>query len=333
MTHLSEPLKDKDKRVSRRLLGVGAVALSLCVLFARPLVALAAHAAQSDLNSHILLVPFVSAYLVYLRRDLLPRDYTCSWGWAMIPLVAGGGALAGAWIPDLFGAPLSQNDYLALVTFSLLCFLATGGLLFLGKKWMVAAAFPFTFLIFMVPMPDRMADALETASELASTEAASFFFDLAGTPVLRDGTTFQLPNIAIRVAKECSGIRSSWVLIVTSLLAANLFLHSTWRRVVLVCLVIPLGILRNGFRIMVVGLLCVHLGPQMIHSVIHRHGGPLFFALSLIPLFLLLWWLRRGEAGTWSGGAAEPPRAGSREASVPAQADGRGPKNVCEGQP
>ena len=33
----------------------------------------------------------------------------------------------------------------------------------------------------------------------------------------------------------------------------------------------------------------------MIHSVIHHRGGPIFFALSLIPLFLLLWWLRRGE--------------------------------------
>lgn len=331
MTHLSEPLK--GNRVSRRLLGLGAVALSLCVLFARPLIALVAHAAQSDLHSHILLVPFVSAYLIYLRRHLLPRDYTSSWGWAMIPLVAGGGALAAAWIPDLFGAPLSQNDYLALVTFSLICFLAAGGFLLLGKKWMAAAAFPFTFLIFMVPMPDKMADALETASKLASTEAASFFFDLAGTPVLRDGANFQLPNIAITVAQECSGIRSSWVLIITSLLAANLFLHSTWRRAVLVCFVIPLGILRNGFRIMVIGLLCVHLGPQMIHSPIHRRGGPLFFSLSLIPLFLLLWWLRRGEAGTWPNGEAEPLRpsgskTGSSGASVAAQVDGRSPRKV-----
>jgi len=33
----------------------------------------------------------------------------------------------------------------------------------------------------------------------------------------------------------------------------------------------------------------------MIHSVIHRRGGPFFFALSLIPLFLVLWWLRKGD--------------------------------------
>ena len=63
----------------------------------------------------------------------------------------------------------------------------------------------------------------------------------------------------------------------------------------LVAAVIPLGILRNGLRILFIGLLCVHVGPEMIHSVFHRRGGPPFFVLSLIPLFVLLWWLRRGE--------------------------------------
>jgi hypothetical protein len=34
----------------------------------------------------------------------------------------------------------------------------------------------------------------------------------------------------------------------------------------------------------------------MIDSDLHHKGGPIFFALSLIPLFLLLWWFRRMEA-------------------------------------
>jgi exosortase/archaeosortase family protein len=83
--------------------------------------------------------------------------------------------------------------------------------------------------------------------------------------------------------------------LLTSILAGNLFLKTPWRRFALVAFVIPLAILRNGFRILVIALLCVNVGPQMIHSVIHRRGGPLFFALSLIPLLLLLWWLRRSE--------------------------------------
>jgi exosortase/archaeosortase family protein len=82
----------------------------------------------------------------------------------------------------------------------------------------------------------------------------------------------------------------------TSLITSYLFLESGWRRLVLVAFVIPLAVLRNAFRILVIGLLCVHVGPQMIDSVIHREGGPFFFVLSLAPLSLFLWWLRRQES-------------------------------------
>ena len=242
-----------------------------------------------------MLIPFISAYLIYIRRKRLPAEYVSSPGWTALLLVAGLAALSAAVSLFRTNPPLSQNDSLSLMALSFVCLLAAGGFLFLGRKWMAATAFPFAFLIFMVPLPDGVADWLETASKLASAEAAALFFSITGTPVLRDGTVFQMPGIVIQVAQECSGIRSSWVLFITSLLASNLFLRSPWRRVVLVSLVIPLAILRNGFRILVIGLLCVHIGPQMIHSVIHHQGGPIFFALSLIPLFLLLWWLRRGE--------------------------------------
>ena len=249
----------------------------------------------TDLHSHIVIIPFISIYLIYLRRKELPADYVFSAGWTLILLVVGLIALFAAGGLVKTDPPISHNDYLSLIALSFVCLVSVGGFLFMGRKWMTAVAFPFAFLIFMVPLPDGMVDWLETASKLASTEVAALLFSITGTPVLRDGTIFQLPGIIIQVAQECSGIRSSWVLFITSLLASYLFLKSPWRRVVLVSLVIPLGILRNGFRILVIGLLCVHIGPQMIDSIIHHRGGPLFFALSLIPLYLLLWWLRRGE--------------------------------------
>jgi len=34
----------------------------------------------------------------------------------------------------------------------------------------------------------------------------------------------------------------------------------------------------------------------MIDSYIHRHGGPIFFVLSLIPFFYLLRWLNRFDS-------------------------------------
>jgi exosortase C (VPDSG-CTERM-specific) len=158
---------------------------------------------------------------------------------------------------------------------------------------MGSAAFPMTFLIFMVPLPDASVTALESASVLASADVAAFFFRMTGTPLVREGAVFALPGIVLHVAQECSGIHSSWILFITSLVASYLFLDGPWRRFVLVAFVIPLGVIRNGFRILVIGLLCVHVGPQMIDSPIHHRGGPLFFALSLIPLFALLFWLRR----------------------------------------
>ena len=160
---------------------------------------------------------------------------------------------------------------------------------------MRAMAFPMAFLAFMIPLPSQAVDALEIASQNASAEVANALFIVSGTPTLRDGNVFQLPGIIIRVAQECSGIRSTLVLFVTSLLAAYLFLRTSGRRAVLVAAVIPLGLLRNGFRILVIALLCVHIGPQMINSPIHRRGGPIFFAASLVPLFILLWALYRSE--------------------------------------
>jgi exosortase C (VPDSG-CTERM-specific) len=296
--HIPGSTLTKNKKTWRIWAGACFV-IALLGGFAQPLLALINYAAGSDLYSYILLIPFVSGYLLYIRRNQLPKDYVVDRPLAMALLAAGFGVLAFTyWLHFVGQSPAKTADYLALETVSFLCCLAAGGFFFLGRDWMRAAAFPLAYLIFMVPMPDAMADALESASKYASAEVANALFHLSGTPFLREGLVFQLPNITIEVAQECSGIRSSWVLLMTSILAANLFLKTPWRRLALVAFVIPLAILRNGFRILVIGLLCVNVGPQMIHSVIHRRGGPLFFALSLVPLLLLLVWLHRGEART-----------------------------------
>jgi exosortase C (VPDSG-CTERM-specific) len=271
--------------------------VALSAAFGKQLVGLVALVAASNLHSYILLVPVISLYLLSLRRNDLPQTSSSSPGLALIGFLAGSAALLFA---ITMSAALSHNDYLAAMALAFFSFLISGGFFFMGRNWMAAAAFPLAFLFFIIPMPDAMATSLEEASKLASTEAANLFFNLTGTPVLRDRTIFQLPNITIQVSQECSGIRSSVVLILTSLVGANLFLRTTWRRAVLLCLVIPLGVIRNGFRVWVIATLCIHFGPQMAHSIIHRRGGPFFFVLSLIPLFLLLWWLRRNESKSLS---------------------------------
>ena len=129
--------------------------------------------------------------------------------------------------------------------------------------------------------------------------------NVTGLPLSRDGMFFRLPGITLEVAAECSGIRSSFMLFITSIVAGYVLLRERWTRTTLALVVIPLGIVRNGFRILTIAWLCVHVSPSMIDSPIHHRGGPLFFGLSLIPFFGLLlllrrWEKRRGQKSTTS---------------------------------
>ena len=277
--------------MSSRFVGWCIYLVILCGAFALPLSEFVTYARHSEVHSYVLLIPFVTAYLIYIRWKQLSRELRSSRGYALLLATAGTGAL----FASLHFTELGQNDYMTLTALSFVCFVIAGIFLFLGSKWARSAMFPLFFFAFMIPLPEAAVDFLENASKEASAEVANWLFLLTGTSFLRTGTLFQLPGITITVAKECSGIRSSLVLVITSLLAANMFLRTTWRRALLVGAVIPLGLLRNGLRILVISLLCVHIGPEMINSVIHRRGGPVFFALSLVPLFAMLWLFRRQE--------------------------------------
>ena len=268
---------------------------AIMFVFGAPLTQLFNYAMHNDVNSYVVLVPLICAYILWIGRRNLGNPsrpaYRTGLGLALAATFVWAMAMAfrpSPWMPE-------RSDQLTLFTLSLVLFIWAGGSLFLGREWMRLAVFPMFFLIFMVPLPSVLVDALESASKVASAEAANIFFSITGTPTLRDGNVFMLPGITIEVAQECSGIRSSYVLILTSLVAGNLFLTRIWSRILLVCFVIPLGIIRNGFRVWSIATLCIHMGPQMIHSVIHRRGGPVFFTLALIPLLLFIWWLRSLE--------------------------------------
>lgn len=272
------------------VLRYGFFALAVLVLgiaFRGPLVSLLSLARSADLHSHILLVPFVSAYLLYLRKDELGKPRS-SWGLGVLML------LAAACLSFLPAAETS--DALAVKIAALVSFVIAACFLCFGSVWVRSALFPLAFLAFLIPIPNHLLAWVEGGLTAGSAGMADWLFKLTGTPVFREGQTLQIPGIVLEVARECSGIRSTLVLFITSLVASQVILRSPWRRTWLVAAVIPLGILRNGLRILVIGLLCVHEGPHMIDSVIHRKGGPVFFAVSLVPLFFLAWWLRRGES-------------------------------------
>ena len=281
---------DLDRSQRRRIIALTGSAGLLSLLFFQPLARILDLALQNDLHSYIPLVPAISGYLLYTqpRKDI---SYRSSFGAAARVSAIGIAALGAALGFD----SISANDNLSLMMLAYVSFIVATGFVCLGSEWMRAAAFPVAFLVFMVPIPDAAVNWLELALVAASADAAAWMFRVTGTPMFRNGTILTLPGMVLEVARECSGIRSTVVLFITSVLASNLFLKSTSRRLALVTLVIPLAIARNGFRILVIGLLCVHIGPHMSDSFIHHRGGPIFFALSLIPLAFFLFWLRRHD--------------------------------------
>src|ERR1035438_8239865 len=104
----------------------------LTLVFIQPLTRLVLYAARSDLHSHILLVPFITAYLLYIQRGRLSAGYRSS--------IAGTVTVGGIGIAALAAAiewrgSLSINDELALTALAFVCLVAAGGFLFLGSKW------------------------------------------------------------------------------------------------------------------------------------------------------------------------------------------------------
>jgi exosortase C (VPDSG-CTERM-specific) len=190
---------------------------------------------------------------------------------------------------------MANEDYLALITFSFLLFLWGLCAWCLGWQTFRALSFPIGFLLLMVPLPTAFAHSVELFLQNGSALVAYAFFKVSGTPVFFSELTFQLPGISLEVAPECSGIHSSLALFITSLLAGYLFLSSRWKRTALAVAVIPVALLRNGFRVFTIGELCVRIGPEMINSYIHRRGGPLFFILFLAPFLLFLRYLVKSE--------------------------------------
>jgi len=277
-----------DKRQLQKLAVADGLVLAC---FCRPLCQLALFAAHSELFSYILLIPLVSLYLIWSLKKPLNLSILPCWPGAVFGFIAGGGFLVAYWIASGSGWAPARQDYLALMTFCFLCWFWGAGLAMLGLSLTSKLAFPAGFLLFMVPLPLGFLADIDMFLQQASAIAAAAFFSLAGEPVLRDNLQLHLPGISLMVAPECSGIHSTLVLLILSVLAAYTFLRRFWTRSALVLAVFPLAILRNGFRIWVVGELCVHVGPEMIRSPIHKRGGPIFFILSLIPFFLWLFFL------------------------------------------
>ena len=104
-----------------------------------------------------------------------------------------------------------------------------------------------------------------------------------------------IPGLDIEVARECSSIRSSLMLVVTTLVLAHLFLRSWWRKALLIAAAIPLSVAKNGLRIVTIAELGTRIDPGFLNGKLHHNGGIIFFGIAVVAVVVLLWILRRTE--------------------------------------
>jgi len=268
-----------------------------------PLASWLALALRDEQYTHILLILPMSASLILMEWEPPPdRSGLSATAGAAVLAIA---LLARAGVGSIV---ISADVRLALNMLALVAWWMGAFLLCFGSSFR-RALFPLCFLLGMVPLPQFVVDPLVSLLQQGSTASAHLFFAAAGIPVEQTGTLVHIPGLTLEVAPECSSIRSSMMLLVTTMFLAQLLLVSTWRKAVVVAAAIPLSVFKNGLRIFALGALATKVDPGFLTGRFHRQGGIIFFLITLLGIFLLLWILRRGE-----GKPPRIPASGSRKA-------------------
>ena len=278
------------------LIFIGFTLAALALVF-QPLQDLMDSNKRSDYYSHIILIPFVTGYLIYSRKKDLLGNPSPSYSMGGILILLG----LALYALGLLGAKgLNFNDQVALLVFSAVVFWIGGFMLLYGLDAFRRNPFPFLFLVFMIPIPTPLMSKIIYALQWASTEVSEVLFFLIGVPYQREGFVFHLPGVSIEVAEVCSGIRSSLALFITSILAGHFFLDRFWKKAVLAVVVFPVTVFKNGIRIITLSLLGAYVDPRFLTGgFLHQSGGFLFFIPALGLLGLALWALRRQGSSKW----------------------------------
>jgi exosortase len=269
---------------------IGAMAVSLAV-FGKLLVTLFSFSMTHEYCSHIVLIPAISAFFVYLNRNSI-RKLLNTWVYGALFAIPAVPMLLWAFTRK---SSLDPNDFLAAATFAVVCVWISIFAVCYGFQAFRAASFPLGMLLLMIPLPTVVLQATTHFLQQGSTEITWWILQAVGQPALKEGFTIYMPKLTILVAEECSGIRSSLALLITCLLAGHMMLRSNWRRTVFVLLTIPVALIKNGVRIGTLVLLSIHVDMRFMTSSLHRDGGFVFFFIALLIMAVFLKILQKSE--------------------------------------
>jgi exosortase D (VPLPA-CTERM-specific) len=254
--------------------------------------------ATNEDYSYGLLIPVVSAYIVYLKWPQLRRlPWRPAWG--------GLGMLAAGMLLYLLGV-LSTDLYSPALAF----ILSLGGLVFLAGGWKAlrVLAFPLVLLFFMIPLPQFLTQKITLPLQLLSSKLATGIFHLFGVAAVRQGNVIDLGVRQLQVVAACSGLRYILALVALGVIFCYFYQPRPWKAALLIMSVIPAAIFANALRVAGMGVY-----PALQEGFWHGFTGWLIFVFCFGCLLMVNKVLTWRESKT--GRPPAPPNPGAVVAS------------------
>jgi EpsI family protein len=212
----------------------------------------------------------------------------------LLPLAAGAAAFPVGWFLQAQVAPRPVTIWWLAAAW----LAAAAGLTLVLGGWrhLRRLAFPLVFVLFALPIPNRVLVPLQFYLQSATTAAAAAVLPALGVPVERTGFVLGLPGGDLGVAEACSGVRSVTALTAIAAFVAHLRGFGPPRGLLLLALSVPVIAAVNAFRVVLSGLIQEHAGPEYIQGYWHEALG-VGMVLVGLGLVVALAKLLGGRAG------------------------------------
>jgi exosortase B len=161
-------------------------------------------------------------------------------------------------------------------------------LLLAGWPILRILAFPIGFLLFAVPVPDWAVDAATVPLKVFVSDLVTRILYAAGYPVAQNGVMIMIGAYQVLVKDACSGMNSIFALSAIGIFYVYAFRwESKLRSLVLLAAIVPITILANFVRVIVLVLIAYYGGVDRLDGILHDLTGIGLFIVALILLFLL----------------------------------------------
>ncbi len=173
-----------------------------------------------------------------------------------------------------------------------------------GTAALKAQWFALFFMLFMIPLPGALVDAVTMPMKMAVSYVAEHVLFWIGYPIARTGVILQIGQYKLLVADACAGLHTLFTLEALGLLYLNIVRHdSLFRNVTLAIFIVPISFTANVFRVMVLTLITYHFGDAAGQGFLHGFAGMVLFLTALLLIIGVDSLLQFGDK-RWRGRAA-----------------------------